>query len=209
MEPNLLQNQQPRLILASGSIGRADILKGAGMNFTIQPSSIDEGAIRDVLVTENSAISPADIAEVLARAKAEQVSQEKGEAIVIGADQVLALGDEIFEKPTSMDQARDNLLRFRGRTHHLHAAICIALKGETEWSHVATASLKMRDFSAEFLGQYLAAAGDSVKTSVGAYRLESYGIHLFDKIDGDYFTILGLPLIPLLDELRKRGLIAA
>ena len=129
------------------------------------------------------------------------------EAYVIGADQVLALGNEIFEKPTNMDIARANLLKFRGQTHYLHAAICVAKNGKIVWQHNESAAMTMRDFSRDFLEQYLLEAGENVKTSVGAYRLEETGIHLFEKIEGSYFTILGLPLIPLLDFFREQGVV--
>ena len=204
---SMMQYPEIDLILASASSGRAMLLKGAGLNFRKIPADVDEGAVRDALSANDNCPDPADVAEVLARAKAEDVSAKHENALVIGADQVLALGDEIFEKPTSMEQARDNLLRFRGRTHALHAALCLAKGGETIWSHVQTAYMTMRDFSPEFLGHYLAQAGESVYTSVGAYRLESYGVHLFEKIEGDYFTILGLPLLPLLEALRDQDVV--
>lgn len=203
----MFQSDEYQLILASQSAGRSALLAGAGLTFSKIPADIDERAVEAALRTNNAAVDPADIAEVLAIAKAEEVSAAHPGAFVIGADQVLALGGELFEKPSSMEVARDNLLKFRGRTHQLHAAICVARDGELLWRHVSRADLTMRDFSPEFLGHYLAAAGDEVLSSVGAYRLESLGIHLFEKIEGDYFTILGLPLLPLLDFLRQSGVI--
>ena len=201
----MLQNPDIELILASASSGRASLLRGAGLEFEIQASGVDEGAIRRALETGGGEIEPGDVAEVLARAKAEAVSAARPEALVIGGDQVLALGGEIFEKPETIEAARDTLLRLKGRTHALHSAAVLARDGETVWSQVVSAHLTMRDVSPEFVGHYLAAAGDSVLTSVGAYRLESFGIQLFSEISGDYFTILGLPLLAVLEALRREG----
>lgn len=203
----MLQNKTSKLVLASGSSGRAALLKGAGIVFDKNPADLDERAIEEALTVDGVCPDPMDVAVVLARAKAEHISSQEKDAYVIGADQVLALGDKIFEKPATMEIARENLLKFRGQTHYLHAAICVVRNGEMIWDHVETAAMTMRDFSSEFLGEYLVEAGDSVKTSVGAYRLEETGIHLFEKIEGDYFTILGLPLIPLLDFLREQKII--
>ncbi len=202
-----LQNLEKKLILASASTGRAALLSGAGLTFDIIPSSIDEPAVREALSAVGERPTPADLAEILARAKAEDVSARHPQAYVIGADQTLALEGEVFEKPADLETARENLLRFRGKTHYLHAAICVAREGRVLWSEVRTAALTMRDFSPQFLGRYLAAAGDSVLSSVGAYRLESVGVHLFSRIEGDYFTILGLPLLPLLAFLRQEGVV--
>ena len=203
----MLQKSGAEIILASNSKGRAALLEGAGLRFDRQPADLDERAIEQSLCVDGFCPDPADVAMVLARAKAERISTQHQDAFVIGADQVLALGEQIFEKPASMDIARENLLQFRGRTHHLHAAICVAQKGQTIWQYSESAAMTMRDFSIDFLADYLVEAGESVKTSVGAYRLEETGIHLFEKIEGSYFTILGLPLIPLLDFFRQQGVI--
>lgn len=192
------------LILGSASPSRSALLKSAGLKFTVQPADIDEGAIRQVL-QENNTVNPADVAEVLARAKAETISQLNPAAAVIGADQILALGDEIFEKPANMVDARRSLLALQGQTHQLHSAVVLARNGDVIWSHVQTASLTMRTLTPEDIGLYLSAAGDSVLSSVGAYQLESLGVHLFEEIEGDYFTILGLPLLKLLERLRLEG----
>lgn len=192
------------LILASASPSRAALLKSAGFEFEIQPADVDERAIREVL-QKNNAVNPADVAEVLARAKAETVSEANLGVTVIGADQVLALGDELFEKPEDMAAARRTLLALQGKTHQLHSTVVLAQNGNVTWSHVQTASLTMRTLTPEEIGQYLAATGESVLTSVGAYQLESLGVHLFEQIEGDYFTILGLPLLPLLQRLRTNG----
>jgi septum formation protein len=182
------------------------MLTAAGLRFEAVSADIDEGAIRDLLVTDNPEIDPADIAEVLARAKAEAVSRARPGVLVIGSDQVLACDGILFEKPEDMAAAQRSLLALRGKVHQLHAAVVLAEDGETTWSHVATADLAVRPFSMAFLTEYLARVGDAVTESVGAYQLEGLGVQLFERIEGDYFTILGMPLLPLLGELRARGL---
>lgn len=202
--PNAFMVYPSALILASASPSRAALLAGAGVQFSVQPADIDEGAVRDVM-RKDSGATPSDVAEVLARTKAEAVSAQRPEALVIGADQILSLGDTIFEKPADLGDARRTLLALQGKTHHLHAAVALARGGHTLWAHVETASLTMRTLTPEQLGQYLAAAGDNVLTSVGAYQLESLGVQLFEKIEGDYFTILGLPLLALFNRLREES----
>ncbi len=202
-ERNMAALNEKPIILASQSIGRSALLEGANIVFEKKPAPVDECAIRDSLYANGAKPDPKDVAEILARAKAELISKENLGVYVIGADQMLALGQRIFEKPKDMDDARKTLLALNGQTHYLHSAICVALDGETVWSTVSSAAMTMRSFSPEFLGHYLAGAGESVLTSVGAYRLEETGIHLFDKIEGDYFTILGLPILPLLDYFRS------
>lgn len=192
------------LILGSGSPSRSALLKAAGLSFETDPAGIDEDAIRELLTRDKGARA-ADVADVLAQAKAETVSERHPGALVIGADQVLALGDELFEKPQSMEDARRTLLALQGKTHQLHSAVALAREGNVRWGHVETAHLTMRALTPEFIGQYLAGAGESVLQSVGAYRLEGPGVHLFEDIEGDYFTILGLPLLPLLAELRRQA----
>ena len=201
-----LQAGRPPLILASESKSRAHLLEAAGLAFIAEPPGLDEAAMRQA-VSGETLLSPHDVAEVLARAKAEAVSELARKAYVIGADQVLALGDMILSKPTTMEDARRQLLDLSGKTHTLHTAVAVATDGETIWSETTIASLNMRKLSPQFIGRYLAAAGDEVLGSVGAYQLEGLGAQLFDKIDGDYFSILGLPLIPLLDTLRREGVI--
>jgi nucleoside triphosphate pyrophosphatase len=201
-----LQEARPRLILASSSKTRARILQAAGLTFGVQPPGLDEASMRLALSGEQ-AVGPHDVAEVLARAKAEAVSDTAADAYVIGADQVLALGDEIISKPKDMEAARRQLLDLRGKSHTLHTAVAVAINGETVWAQTDVATLTMRDFSPEFVGRYLAAAGESVLNSVGVYQIEELGIQLFEKIDGDYFSILGLPLLPLLATLRREGVI--
>jgi septum formation protein len=158
-------------------------------------------------VSGEGSLTPHDVAEVLARAKAEAVSELAPKAYVIGGDQVLALGETILSKPDGMEAARRQLLALSGKTHNLHTAVAVATGGETIWAETTIATLHMRKLTPEFIGRYLAAAGEDVLSSVGAYQIESLGIQLFDKIEGDYFSILGLPLLPLLDALRREGAI--
>ena len=201
-----LQSGRPPLILASTSKARAKLLEAAGLAFIVEPPGLDESVMLQAISGERS-LDPHDIAEVLARAKAEAVSDLASGAYVIGADQVLVLEDRILTKPDSMEAARRQLLDLRGKSHTLHTAVVVATNGETIWAETQIATLTMRKLSPEFIGRYLAAAGEEVLSSVGAYQIESIGIQLFEKIDGDYFSILGLPLLPLLDTLRREGVI--
>ena len=192
------------IVLASGSTARAQMLHAAKIPFDVVPANVDEDAIREALKADCEEIDPADLAEVLARAKAEEVSARRPDALVIGADQVLVLGGEIFTKAADAIEAAGALRRLRGSTHELHSAVVIAGNGATEWSLVDTAFMTMRDVSESFLAAYLHEAGDALTACVGCYQIEGPGIELFEKIEGDYFTILGLPLLPLLAELRDR-----
>lgn len=195
------------VILASTSTIRATLLANAGLEFDAIGADVDERAVEEPLIAAN--FLPEDIASVLAEAKAQDVSERYPGAYVVGADQILAFGGRRWTKPETIDEARSNLLEFRGETHELHAAVACVRDGETLWRHGSIARLTMRNFTPQFLGNYLAAAGEQVLSSVGAYQLEREGIQLFEKIEGDYFTILGLPLLPLLDFLRKEGVIDA
>ncbi len=193
------------LVLASASPFRRRMLEAAGLTFEVAPADVDESAIkRDLL---GSGATPSAIAETLAVAKAEAASARLPEAVVIGADQVLALGQELFNKPADVSEAREQLLRLRGKTHHLHTAAALAVGGKAVWSRVEIATLQMRQFSEAFLSDYLAKVGDRVRHTVGAYEIEGPGIQLFERTEGDSFTIIGLPLLPLLAELRSRGVI--
>jgi septum formation protein len=203
---SFLQAGRPPLILASSSKTRARLLEAAGLAFIVEPPGLDESVMRQA-VSGAQSLAPHDVAEVLARAKAEAVSDFAPKAYVISADQVLAFGDLIISKPETMEAARRQLLDLSGKTHTLHTAVAVATNGETIWAETTMATLTMRKLSPEFIGRYLAAAGEEVLSSVGAYQIESLGVELFDKIDGDYFSILGLPLVPLLDTLRGEGVI--
>ena len=149
--------------------------------------------------------TPDDLAQVLAEAKALDVSERHPGALVIGCDQTLSLGDRIFHKPADMEEARRHLLALSGKTHQLNSGIVLAQGGETLWRHVGIANLTMRALDPGFVGRHLSRAGPSVLQSVGAYQIEGEGIQLFEKIEGDYFTIVGLPLLPLLAALRDLG----
>ena len=195
------------IVLASGSRARREMLAAAGVHFTVQPADVDEPAIRARMRKADANVDPKKIAAMLAAAKAEDVSGKIAGSLIIGADQVLALGDELLSKAPSIDAAREALRKLRGRTHELHSAVAFAENGKITWAHVATARLTMRNFSDAFLDDYLLRAGDQVRQSVGAYELEGLGVQLFDKVEGDYFTVLGLPLMPVLAELRERGII--
>jgi len=201
-----LQAGRPPIILASSSKSRAKLLEAAGLSFIVEPPGLDESAMRQA-VSGEQALDPHDVAEVLARAKAEAVSELAPKAYVIGGDQVLALGKTILTKPDSMEAARRQLLDLSGKTHKLHTSVAVATNGEAIWAETTVATLTMRKLSPEFIGRYLAAAGETVLTSVGAYQLEGLGVQLFETVDGDYFSILGLPLLPLLDRLRREGVI--
>lgn len=201
----MVGNGHHKLVLASASEARQRLLANAGLDFSVVPSSIDEQAIREALQQDHDAIAGEDLAEVLARAKAQEVSEREPGAIVIGGDQVLSLGDRLFAKPRSDDEIRAQLLDLRGQTHALHSAVAIAEGGEVSWVGVDTAYVTFRTFSATFLGRYMAMAGSSIRDSVGCYHLEGPGVQLMEKVSGDAFTILGMPLFALLEELRKRG----
>ncbi len=195
------------LILASQSPFRATLLKNAGVLFLTQGARIDERSVEEPLRT--SGASPQDIALELAKAKALEVSVRHPEALVIGSDQILSLGSHIFHKPEGLAGAKRHLLALSGKTHQLNSGVALAKNGEIVWAHVSVASLTMRALPDSFIDRHLARVGERVLSSVGAYQYEGEGLQLFEDIDGDYFTILGLPLLPLLKELRKRNAIDA
>jgi septum formation protein len=189
------------VILASKSAARAALLRGAGVPFETAGAGVDEAALKSGLLAEGA--KPRDIADALAEAKAVKVSRVRPGALVIGADQTLDFEGRLFDKPESRAEARGRLLELRGKTHALHSGVVVARDGEPIWREVATARLTMRPFSEGYLDAYLDRGGDELLTSVGAYQLEGEGVQLFSRIVGDYFTILGLPLLSLLDLLRR------
>lgn len=197
------------VVLASQAESRQKLLTAAGLAFHIILPDVDEAAIHEALYNGNAETDPSDVAELLARAKAEEVSARVPTALVIGADQVLSLDGKILDKPAGRDAVRDRLLALRGKTHQLHSAVALAEGGQVTWSHIETAHLTMRAFSPEFLGRYLAAAGPQVCQSVGSYELDGLGIQLFDRIEGDYFAILGLPVLLLFERLRESQVLGA
>ena len=193
------------IVLASGSVARQQVLRGAGVAFTVDVAQVDETAVVDSLSAEKAA--GREIADVLAELKALKVSVRHPGEIVIGADQVLSIGSDIFQKPGSFAEAREQLMRLRGRTHVLSSAACAARDGVVVWRFVGEARLMVRAFSDVFLDAYLAEVGADILGSVGAYHVEGLGVQLFSKIEGDSFTIMGLPLLPLLDFLRTQGIV--
>lgn len=192
-----------RLILASASRFRRQLMENAGLSFHCQAASVDERAIEASL----DVVDAGQVALALARAKALDVSRHHPAALVVGSDQTMSLGKRIYHKPADLDEARDNLLSLSGKTHRLNSGVVIARGDQVLWEQLAHADLTMRPFDAGFVDRYLARVGDTVKSSVGGYQLEGEGIQLFSAIDGDYFTIIGLPMLPLLEALRQLGAI--
>lgn len=198
-----------QIILASGSAARSSMLMASGVPFEVLPADINEAQIRRALMGESDYAEAADVAGVLAMEKALLVSRAHPKAYVIGSDQVLAQGRRMFSKTSSQDEARRVLRQLRGSTHELVSAVALARGGVVLWQTFDSAQMTMRNFSDAFLETYLAQAGNAILKSVGCYELEGFGIQLFERIEGDYFTILGMPLLPLLTELRTRDLVAA
>lgn len=195
-----------RLILASGSAIRREIMTGAGLDFEVIVKPVDESAIKTAMLNEGA--RPRDIADALAEAKALRVSRLE-EGLVIGADQVMVMQGDLFDKPTSLDEARERLKRMRGQRHELIGSVVVASGGIPVWRYVSETKLWMRDFSDAFLDEYLSGEGDLVTKCVGAYRFEGPGSQLFSRVEGDFFSILGLSLLPLLQYLRDCGAIAS
>ena len=192
------------LILASRSAARRRLLEAAGIPIELCPADLDERALEGNAVPQ----SPTAVAALLAREKAAMVAKAHPDRLVLGADQTLALGAKRFSKSPDRLAARAQLQAPRGRTHELHAAIAFVQDGAVVFEHVETARLTMRAFSDDFLNRYLDTVGDAVLASVGGYQLEWLGVQLFESIEGDYFTILGLPILQALDFLRRQGCLA-
>jgi septum formation protein len=192
------------LILASQSRARQTMLANAGIDFEAFPADLDERTVQ-----QNSGLTaPDDIATLLARAKAVSVSSQQPGKFVVGADQTLAQGTKLFSKPASRAQAREQLGALAGRSHELYSAVAVARDGKIEFEAITIARMTMRGLDEAAIDAYLDAAGDVITSSVGAYQLEGLGVHLFERIEGDHFTILGLPLLPLLGFLRSARLIS-
>ena len=200
-----LQAVTPRLILASQSSGRKALLTAAGLVFETRLAAIDEVAIKAGARAEG--MGPDDVALLLAEMKAGRVARAHPEALVIGCDQMLVCEDRWFDKPADLAEAAAHLTALRGRTHTLVTAVVCQLGADRIWHHVARPRLMMRPFSDAFLEAYLAAEGSVLTTTVGAYRLEALGAQLFDRIEGDHASIVGLPLVPLLGFLRQHGVL--
>ena len=193
------------LILASSSASRQMLMRNAGLTFSAIPAAIDERALDEQL--ERDGASPEEVALELARAKALAVSALHPQALVLGCDQTMALGTRVYHKPKTMAEAATHLLSLSGKIHRLNSAAVLIQKGEVIWQTVSCAELAVRTLSAEFVSRHLQRVGEKALSSVGAYQLEGEGIQLFTSIEGDYFTILGLPLLPLLSKLRDMDVI--
>jgi len=192
-----------RIILASGSAVRATMLAHAAVPFDVVVPRVDEAAIRDALLAESA---PArDIADTLAAAKAARIAAKHPAALVIGCDQVLDLDGTLLSKPQSPQEALDQLHVLRGRTHHLYSAVVIHAEGAPVWRHIGHVRMQMHDLTDAWLDSYVTRNWDSIRHAVGAYKIEEEGIRLFSRIEGDYFSVLGLPLIELLSYLASRG----
>lgn len=193
------------LILASASASRQMLMRNAGLIFSSIPAEIDERAIDARLEAEGA--TPETIALELAKAKAIAVSRLHPDAFVIGSDQTMSLGSRVYHKAKDMAEAHANILSLSGKTHYLNSGLAIAKNGVVLWETVSFAAMTVRDLSPDYVSRYLEMAGSKVLSSVGAYQLEGEGIQLFNSIEGDYFTVLGLPLLPLLAQLRELKLI--
>ena len=202
---NTFINSSARVILASGSQSRADILKSAGISVEIHPSSITESVIKEAFSRQGKSVGEAAMA--LAVAKAQSISQKYPGAYVIGADSLMECEGTWFDKAQSIAEAISHLQRLSGRSHTLETAVCVVKDGQVTWSHLASSKLTMRFFSEDFLDRYVSCLGEKLLQCVGCYHIEGLGIHLFEEIHGDIFAIMGLPLLPLLTYFRREGVV--
>lgn len=193
----------PRMILASGSEIRADLLRRAGLAFEVVMPRVDEDSVRAALLAERA--SPRDIADCLAEMKARKISDHRPEPLVLGCDQVLDIDGRILAKPTSPEDCRDQLKLLRGRSHKLLSAAVLCQVGKPIWRHVGTARLTMHSLSDRFISAYIDRNWASVRHSVGGYKLEEEGVRLFTSVEGDFFHVLGMPLLEVLSYLTLRG----
>lgn len=193
------------IVLASASVSRARMLEAAGVRFSVDAAAVDEDAVKRAMRAEDA--PPGEAAEALAALKARQVARRHGDALVVGADQLLVCEGHWYDKPSDRRAAREQLLALRGRTHELVTAAVVVRGTEILWHHIDRAELTMRPFSEAFLDDYLACAGEGIYRAVGAYEVERLGVQLFSRISGSHFCILGLPLLPLLAFLRGHGVI--
>jgi septum formation protein len=195
------------LVLASASKARSQMLRNAGIEFAVQPARVDEAAIKEGMQADGA--PPADVAQALADLKAMRISPDGADTLVIGADQILECDGVWFDKPESLENARNQLKVLSGRTHHLHTAASVVKEGAVIWREATNVSLTMRALTTPFITDYLEAEGDAVLQSVGAYQIEGRGAQLFAGLRGDFFSVLGLPLLPLLGFLRNHGVVPA
>lgn len=195
----------PQLILASSSHTRLNMLRAAGIDVASHPARVDEAALRAGLEAEDA--TPQDIADFLAEMKARKIAERHPESLVLGCDQILEFKGKAWGKPETQEEAKHQLMQLRGQRHQLLSAVVLYHDAKPIWRHVGKARLMMHEFSDNWLDGYIARNWDSIRHSAGAYLLEEEGIRLFSEVEGDYFTILGLPLLPLLGYLRLRGFI--
>ena len=203
----MIQAAEPGLVLASASAPRKALLEQAGLRFVARAARVDEAEVKRAACAEGASVR--DTALLLADIKAQHIARRDPEALVIGCDQLLVCEGTWFDKPADLAEARAHLTALRGRAHTLVTAILCRRGGRRVWHHVAEPSLTMREFSDTFLDAYVAAEGEALTTTVGAYRLEGLGVHLFDRVEGEHASILGLPLLPLLGFLRQHGVLTA
>ena len=194
-----------KIILASKSKHRQELLKNAGVKFSAQAADIDEREIETPLI--QAGLGGEDIAEILAIAKATEISKTDKDAYIIGCDQTLSLEGELLHKVKNMEEAQRRLLALSGKKHQLNAAVSLVKNSEVIWSHIEVATITFRKLDPGFIGRHLSDAGEKILSSVGAYQIEGLGVQLFEKVEGDYFSIIGLPVLPLLSELRKLDLV--
>jgi septum formation protein len=202
---SLLAARAPRVVLASASLTRVHLLRAAGVPLEQRPVAVDESSLKEALRAEG--ISPGDAAVALAELKAQRVASQLTDAIVLGADQILTCEDRWFDKPQDRAEARAQLSALAGRWHELATAVVAFRGGARVWHHLAVPRLWLRDCSTEFLEAYLDALGEAALMSVGAYQIEGVGAQLLTRIQGDHFAVLGLPLLPLLEFLRRQGVL--
>lgn len=196
-------NNQKKIILASQSITRQKLLRNSGIEFESVSPKIDEDSVKQSLISEN--FRPREIADALAEIKAQKISQKFPQDIVLGCDQVLDWNDKVYSKPSNVDEAHTQLKMLSGQTHRLHSAAVICLNSQPIWRVLNTSKMTMRNFSDDFLAEYVDRNWPDIGLSPGAYQIEKEGIQLFSKIDGDYFSILGLPILEVLGYLMTRG----
>jgi septum formation protein len=201
----MLQRPAPRLVLASASASRRSLLTAAGLDFAVRPADIDEAAVKSMARADG--LDARQAALRLAELKAQRIAMDDPAALVIGADQILVCDAVWFDKPASTAAAREQLRALRGRGHVLATAVVCQQGEQCVWRHIAEPRLVMRNFSDEFLEEYLAQEGEDVTSTVGSYRLEGRGVHLFERIEGEHAAVLGLPLLSLLIFLRARGVV--